>query len=409
MGRRATTKGFDVTDTDSKRGSLIVFADDWGRHPSSCQHLVRHLMTRHHVLWVNTIGMRRPRLDRTTFRRGFEKLRQWFQSLAGGGSPAAVNHAEEPVVVRPVMWPSFSRRWERSWNRRLLLRQLAHPIAALSKPRTVVTTIPIVADLLGLLPVDRWVYYRVDDFRHWPEMDGQVMADMEQALIAGVDQIVAASTRLREGAQRQGREALLLTHGVDWRMWHETETAPSELRDRAKALFEPIALPRLLFWGSINWQMDEAVLTALSRGLEVSIILVGPVTDCPAGILRLPRVRTVGPVPPSLLPLLAELATILIMPYKGGPGLEESQPLKLKEYLATTRPAVVRDLPANREWADALDLASTPEAFVEAVRLRLETGLPSHQRLARQRIRQEGWEQKAALFELVLFRGLLPG
>ena len=24
--------------------SLLVFADDWGRHPSSCQHLVRELL-----------------------------------------------------------------------------------------------------------------------------------------------------------------------------------------------------------------------------------------------------------------------------------------------------------------------------------------------------------------------------
>ena len=39
------------------------------------------------------------------------------------------------------------------------------------------------------------------------------------------------------------------------------------------------------------------------------------------------------------------------------------QPLKLKEYLATGRPAVVRDLPATRDWADCLDLACTPEEF----------------------------------------------
>ena len=43
--------------------SFIVFSDDWGRHPSSCQHLFRRLLPRYRTFWVNTIGMRRPRLD----------------------------------------------------------------------------------------------------------------------------------------------------------------------------------------------------------------------------------------------------------------------------------------------------------------------------------------------------------
>ena len=45
---------------------LIVFSDDWGRHPSSCQHLVQQLSTRRQVTWINTIGLRPPRFDRAT-------------------------------------------------------------------------------------------------------------------------------------------------------------------------------------------------------------------------------------------------------------------------------------------------------------------------------------------------------
>jgi glycosyltransferase involved in cell wall biosynthesis len=81
------------------------------------------------------------------------------------------------------------------------------------------------------------------------------------------------------------------------------------------------------------------------------------------------------------------------------------QPLKLKEYLATGRPVVVRDLPATRPWADAADLAATPEAFAEAVRLRLRTGPPDDQRAARARLADEGWDEKARLLEKWLFEG----
>ena len=63
---------------DNKR-TLIVFADDWGRHPSSCQHLVRRLFDHYEVIWVNTIGTRRPKFDLYTFKRGIEKVSMWLR------------------------------------------------------------------------------------------------------------------------------------------------------------------------------------------------------------------------------------------------------------------------------------------------------------------------------------------
>ena len=91
------------------------------------------------------------------------------------------------------------------------------------------------------------------------------------------------------------------------------------------------------------------------------------------------------------------------MPYADRPVTRAMQPLKLKEYLATGKPVVVRDLPANREWGDALDLAATPEQFAAAVKLRLETGLPPEQDQARQRLSRESWSEKARQFARMIF------
>jgi hypothetical protein len=71
----------------------------------------------------------------------------------------------------------------------------------------------------------------------------------------------------------------------------------------------------------------------------------------------------------------------------------------LKEYLATGRPVVLRDLPASRPWSDCADLATTPEEFTRAVGLRLQTGLPESQRQGRGRLADESWEAKARAFE----------
>ena len=87
------------------------------------------------------------------------------------------------------------------------------------------------------------------------------------------------------------------------------------------------------------------------------------------------------------------------MPYADLPVTRAMQPLKLKEYLATGKPVVVRDLPFTRCWSDALDLIDCPGAFSEAVRRRLDGDLPPDQAAARGRLEHEGWAAKAAEFE----------
>src|SRR5438477_615688 len=82
----------------------------------------------------------------------------------------------------------------------------------------------------------------------------------------------------------------------------------------------------------------------------------------------------------------ARSAAVLVMPFVRSAATCASQPLKLKEYLATGRPVVACDLPSTRAWQDALDVAASPEEFAAAVVARLRTGLPESQRLARLRL-----------------------
>ena len=62
---------------------FIVFADNWGRHPSSTQHLFRHILRNNRVLWVHTIGLRNPGLSAYDLKRSVEILRRFTGS--GGG------------------------------------------------------------------------------------------------------------------------------------------------------------------------------------------------------------------------------------------------------------------------------------------------------------------------------------
>ena len=398
---------------------LLVFSDDWGRHPSSCQHLVSRLLGRRPVVWVNTIGMRPPRLNRATATRGFEKLRQWaraepnppapFPRKEGGASGASrpghgagsdsgspLRFGEgllSPRVLNPKMWPSFRSRVGRGLNRRLLARSLRPVVAELAAPPVVVTTLPVTADLVGAFPAARWVYYCVDDFGVWPGLDGRTMRTMEAELVAQVDNVIAVSETLQRHVAALGRPAHLLTHGVD--LAHFRKTPPPAPHD-----LDALPGPLVVFWGVIDRRMDVEFVRRVGETMTAgTLLLVGPRDDPDPELFRCPRVRTLPPMAYDDLPELAARAAVLVMPYADLPVTRAMQPLKLKEYLATGKPVVVRRLPATEPWADCLDVADTPDEFAAAVGARLRDRVPENQRAARARLDAESWEAKAGLFE----------
>src|SRR5262249_14319840 len=157
-----------VADGLALGAPLLVFADDWGRHPSSCQHLVRRLLAKHPVCWVNTIGTRVPQFDLATLRRGLGKLRQWLRPRRSG---LRVPLPENLRVLNPLMWSWLRSGCDRRLNRTLLSSQLGAAMRNVTTAPVAITTLPIVADLMGVLPVQSWVYYCVDDFGRWPGLD----------------------------------------------------------------------------------------------------------------------------------------------------------------------------------------------------------------------------------------------
>jgi glycosyltransferase involved in cell wall biosynthesis len=377
---------------------LLVFADDWGRHPSSCQHLVSHLLNRHEVWWVNTIGTRRPRLDAATLFRGMEKIRHWLGPAAGRSRGESAQQTDPRLhVLNPWMWPSFGSAPERRINRELLARQLTRQIAALPEPPIAITNIPIVADLIGLLPVRGWVYYCVDDFAEWPGLDATTLRVMEERLIERADVLIAVSPTLQEKLERQRRPVHLLTHGVDLEHWVQRDAPAS--RSSSGAL-DHLEHPLIVFWGVVDRRMDVTFIERLSKDLTSgTIVLVGPESDRDPTLARLARVVLLPPIPFEQLPAIARVAQVLIMPYDDLPVTRAMQPLKLKEYLATGKPVVARTLPSTEPWADAMDLADSPEAFSQAVRKRLMVGLPESHHRARARLTDENWAGKARAFE----------
>jgi hypothetical protein len=242
--------------------------------------------------------------------------------------------------------------------------------------------------------VERWVYYCVDDFGQWPGLDQVIMRRMEERLIHRVDTLIAVSDTLQTKIGLMGRSSHLLTHGVEISFWQAN--GHEQPVPKLKGMEHPL----ILFWGVVDQRLDIGFVRQLAADLEQgTIVFVGPEGNPDPALYRCRRLFRLPPCDFGELPCLARAADVLIMPYADLPVTRAMQPLKLKEYLATGKPVVVRDLPATRPWADCLDVADSPESFSKLVRSRLVTGLPAHQRQPRSRLALETWAEKARVFQ----------
>ncbi len=372
---------------------LVVFADDWGRHPSSAQHLVKPLLQSRAVTWINTIGTRTVQLDAALLRRGVQKLRQW--SGQRDPSPEPEGAGSRPDILNPAMYPGFRNRFQRHLNAALLGRAMEKHLPDLGDA-VVLSTIPIVADLPARVRAWRWVYYCVDDFSAWPGLDSGPLAAMEAAFVQRADRLVAAGDNLAGRLQAMGRTPEVISHGIELEHWRAPVSPSARLRE--------VQGPVVLFWGLIDRRLDPAFLDALSRRLEGgTIVLAGPEQNPDPVLDTLSRVRRIGPVPYGELPALAAGAAVLVMPYADLPVTRAMQPLKLKEYLACGLPVVCSALPAVAAWKDCLDVVDSADQFAERVVMRLLTGLDAQQRVARQRLAGESWVAKSQRLERILF------
>jgi outer membrane receptor for ferric coprogen and ferric-rhodotorulic acid len=92
---------------------FIVFAEDWGSHPSSTQHLFSELAKRQQVNWVNSVGMRKPSVKLHDIKRIFNKFKQLFQR----SNNSKIATPKNMTVYKLPILPWHDNRLVRCYNR----------------------------------------------------------------------------------------------------------------------------------------------------------------------------------------------------------------------------------------------------------------------------------------------------
>jgi len=364
---------------------FVVFSDDWGRHPTSCEHIFRRLLPDHRIVWVNTIGTRSPGLSLYDAGRAVEKLRSFVARPSAGGADSGHSNL---TVLSPVMLPYNQYAWCRAFNRRAMRAALV-PVLRERGFRDVValSSLPNVADFLANLEARRKVYYCVDDFTAMPGVRPELMERMERETIAAADRLLYTARPLAAKFSGSGKPTAYLPHGVDFDHFQGT--------GRASLAREP-APPVIGFFGLFSRWIDVAMLTELARRrTEWTWLHVGNADVDVSELRALPNVIWTGPVSYASLPGYARWFDVGLIPFVRNRLTEAVNPLKLLEYLALGLPVAAVPLPEIREYGDLVHLGEGTDAFEEAIRAALADRSDAAAERRRETARRNSWSARA--------------
>lgn len=370
---------------------MVVFGEDWGEHPSSTQHLVQRLAAHRRVVWINSIGMRRPRMTA----RDIGRLAGKARSLTGLGRASAglpkqdgLAPAERPAglsVHSIAAIPAPGSRIAYALNRRMLGRQVRHLIEARGLVRPVFwTSLPTALPAVGTLGEKAVVYYCGDDFGALAGVDHVPVQTMERALVSRADLILAASDVL--AARFPEEKTRVVPHGADIGLFANPAPRAPEL---------PIDRPCAGFYGSLSSWIDfELLARVAARMPDWQFVLVGPVQADLWGLPSLPNVQLLGPLPHARLPGFSQHWSVSLIPFKSCPQIDACNPLKLREYMAAGTPIASTDFPALAPYRDFVHLGGDAASFEVAIRNAALDGARNGERRAR--VASETWDHRAA-------------
>ncbi len=360
---------------------LIVFGPDWNRHPSTGQHLTRCFLENSKVIWVETVGLRKPALNLHDIRRSTQKITDFLSGRRGKATPDHPNLRVLSPPTLPFTGSAIIRRFNRWSVSRAVRKQAA--LLGFRRPALMVCA-PSHASYIGHLGEAASIYLNMDDYALWPGMDAAHIARMEAETIRRVDAVVAVSDHLARRFASSGKPIHVISQGVDLPHFSSVPKRPSG------GPFE------VVFFGMLDDRLDQDLLVMAASSMPEAVFrLMGPAASDVSRLCAQPNIRVEKPVSYSALPAAVASADAFILPFVINELTVSCTPLKLKEYLACGRPVVSTALPESLAWQDVVHVGKDHADFIRLLTAVSQGDLTLDAAKVTARLQNESWQAKA--------------
>lgn len=363
--------------------------DWWYHHPHSKTHLLKRLVRRNRVLFVNSISMGLPRVSQPDFflkiRRKLGSYRRYLRVTPEG-----------IVVLTPFVVPAFGSPTIRRLNRGLLGWQVRRVLRRYGFTRPLLwIAIPTAADLVGTLD-EQLVIYQVSDkydaniYDH--AVSPGVIGELHRRLLERADLVFYSGRKLFEEAESFREKSRLLEQGVDF----DHFACAAMLAAEPPAELAGLPRPILGYFGALDFVIDqELVRNVAARRPQWSWVFIGLKSKA-LTLEQLPNVRVLSPRPYEEMPRYAAAFDVCVLPWDiRNPFVAYGSAIKVREYLASGKPVVIMALPEYEHLAGVLRMARDSESFITQVEMALAERDAEAARRRQQSVREHTWEARA--------------
>lgn len=364
---------------------VVAFAKDWDDVPTCITHVVRGLSATREVLWLNSIGTRKPAL---TSSRDLARIRARIQRVFRS-SEIKQPHLR---VQAPLLIPKVESPLARWVNRAIFRLQTHRELERMGNGRVEYWVgAPNAVDLLPEKTGDNVViYYCVDDWSQFPQMGGEWLARKEAQLLERAD-IVFTPARHLEGKLRAmgATKVHYIPHGVDYALFRFAAegqlVVPQDIADLPR--------PVIGFYGNVHSWIDFALVRDLAKARPSwTFVLIGQVY-CDVSILQdCPNVRLLGRREHAALPSYCQGMSAAMIPYDlSDVRMESVNPVKTKELLAAGVPVVASDIPELRGYGQDVLTCRSQDEWIRALEVQVAR---SDRRGISERMRPHDWSAR---------------
>ncbi|HXP99081.1 MAG TPA: glycosyltransferase [Solirubrobacteraceae bacterium] len=348
------------------RDIVCVGFADWDTDLQTNQHhLMRRLARENRVLFVESLGLRRPQLAGRDLKRIATRLRN---GLRGARERDGVH------VISPLVLPLHGNPIARRLNRWLLPALVRRAARKLGMRRPILWAyVPQAEVLLDALAPELVVYHCVDDIAAQPGIDAAGFRASEARFAKRADLVFASAQALAERLSAISDHVIYAPNVADTELFATAMHAGPLDPGMAE-----LPTPRIVFTGAVvSTKLDMKLLVELARARpDWSFALVGPVGpgDPRADVSTLaaePNIHLLGLRTYEQLPNVLRAADAGMIPYARNELTNSIFPMKVYEYLAAGLPVVATPLPslANvEEVTSAADAAGIARLLEDALK-----------------------------------------
>ncbi len=364
---------------------IIAFSKDWNEDHTSNHHVLRELARHRRVLWLNSVGTRRPSLASG---RDLGKIRRKLTEFAHG----ATNVENDLWVATPLVLPLPHSRFALALNRRIIrttIRLLRRQLGI--RDFQLWTFLPNTVDYVGTLGEELAIYYCVDEWSTFTALDARATIEAERRLLERVDITFATSQALVVSKSRHCQRTRLAPHGVNHaafaRALHDDVRVPPDL--------SAIPRPRFGFFGTLRDLLDYRLIEGVARlRPDVHIVLIGQRHVDLATLEALPNVHFLGQKRHDELAAYCKGFDVGWIPYRIDDDVKYINPLKLREYLSAGVPVVSTSMPEVLPYRHLCQIADTPAETAACVDRALGQGSLEERRTRSRAMANETWEAR---------------